>query len=119
MHAMSHIVTSISDTDVTIILGLFVITGFALGYDHNHRLRPLFWKIPLLCVFTSSAILSVFFAIKFKSGLLLQMQFDRVNIELLRPAFVLHLFCLLLAALACFAVILLSLGPVSRPGEPP
>lgn len=111
---IGQITTSIADSDIHITLGLFLAVGFALSRDSEHKNSFLFWKMWPLCGFCLSAILSIFFAIKLKTGLLYQLQYDRINIDLLEPVFRAHLLCLLIAALFCFAVLLLCLGSFAR-----
>lgn len=111
---IGQLASSLTDSSVNIMLGLFALVGFSLSRDLDHQKSHMFWKLGPLCIFGGSSVLSAFFAIKFKAGLLLQLQYDRVNIKLLEPMFSAHLFCLLLATLSSFAIALLCLGPLAR-----
>ncbi len=107
---VGQLASSIADTNIHVVLGLFAIASFALGLDPDHTRQHFVRRIVPLCLFAFSSILAVFFAIKFKAGLLWQVQFDRVNVDLLRQALMWHLISLLLACLSCFSLVLLSLS---------
>jgi len=111
---VGQLTSSIADTNIHVVLGLFAIASFALGLDPDHTRRHFARRIVPLCLFAFSSILAVFFAIKFKTGLLLQIQFDQVNVALLRSALVWHLTSLLCACLSCFSLVLLSLSAKMR-----
>lgn len=97
--SVALLVNSYSDINMTVLLGLFLAAGFSA-----HRFSAFKKTLPFslkaaFCLFGSSAILSFFFAARLKSELLIQLQFDKVNVLLLQSTLDLHMLFLLFAVL--------------------
>jgi hypothetical protein len=109
--SVALLVNSYSDVNLKVLLSLFVAVGFSFQ-RHSTSNKPLSLSYTLmLCLFGASSILSFFFVTRAKSALLLQMQFERVNVMLIQPALNLHFLFLFIAALCGFFLVLNALVP--------
>lgn len=111
---IGQVLTSFVDTHVNVCLALFVVVGFALNADREGRRCPTAVKAVPGAAFLVAAVLSVFFGGKAKLALLVQLQFDRVSIELIEPALNWQSAMLLVAVVAAFTLVYLALRPECR-----
>jgi uncharacterized membrane protein len=107
---IGQLTASIADTNLHLLLGLFLVVGFALAFNSGAAKRHFHWLVLPLCLFALCAVLAVYFAVQWKLGLLVQVQFNDVHIDRIEMAFRCHMYALLGAALACFAVVLIALS---------
>ena len=116
---IGQVLTSFVDTHVNICLALFVVVGFALNADRDGRRASAMTKAVPAAVFLAAAVLSVFFGGKAKLALMVQLQFDRISIELIEPSLNWQSGLLLVAVLAAFCLAYLAMRPVEAGAGPP
>ena len=114
--AIGQTLTSFVDTHVNVCLALFLVVGFALNADRNHLRASAAAKSVPAAAFLVAAVLSVFFGGKAKLALMVQLQFDRISVELIEPSLNWQSGLLLAAVAAAFWLAYLSLRPVSADG---
>lgn len=117
--AVGQLMASFVDTNTNLSLALFVVVGFALMQDREHRRAPASWKAVAASAFLPATALSIYFGSKAKLGLMVQLQFDRVSIERLEPALAWQSGLLLCASVAAFGLAYLCVRPAAPQRLPP
>ncbi|ROP83673.1 hypothetical protein EDC65_4322 [Stella humosa] len=110
---IGQMLTSFVDTHINICIALFLVVGFALNADREDRHASAAAKAVPAAAFLVSAVLSVFFGGKAKLALMVQLQFDRISIELIEPSLNWQSGMLLAAVISAFSLAYLALRPVA------
>lgn len=113
---IGQVLVSFVDGHINICLALFLVVGFALNADRDHRRASAATKAVPGAIFLVAAVLSVFFGGKAKLALMVQLQFDRISVELIEPSLNWQSGLLLVAVVAAFGLAYLTLRPVVGDG---
>lgn len=105
---VSAVLTKLTDTVFTVVMGLFVVMGFlakdGLGTTFAARCAAMFVGVAFLI----SAMSTVFFAFKIMIAYLNQIQFARIDFSLLQPTIDMCLLFLFLTTTLCLIFMISS-----------